>query len=68
LALDGYVTNKQAAEITQLYLNLDEYDKKALVFPPKFKKKSKGLFLKKKACGHIGTAAMARYNIINSRL
>jgi hypothetical protein len=28
--LSNYVTNKQAAEITQLYHNLDEYDKKAL--------------------------------------
>ena len=64
LALNGHVTNKRAAEITQLYLNLDEYDRKALVFPPKFKR-AKGRFLKKKTSGHIGTAAMARYNIIN---
>ncbi|CAB4038731.1 Leucine rich repeat containing, partial [Paramuricea clavata] len=38
---------------------MDEYDKKVLMFPPKFKK-AKCLFLKKKASGHIDTAAMAR--------
>ena len=38
LALDGHVTNKQAAEIKQLHLNLEEFDRKALVFTPKFKK------------------------------
>ncbi len=54
LALDGHVTNKQAAEITQLYRNLDEYDRKALTFAPRWKK-AKGRFLKKKASGHIGT-------------
>ena len=62
LALDGHVTNKQADEITQLYLDLEEYDKKALVFMPKYKK-AKGRFLKKKASGHIGTEAMARHVI-----
>ena len=59
LALDGHVTNKQVKEITQLYHNLDEYDKQALVFKPKFKK-AKGRFLKKKSSGHTGTDAMAR--------
>ena len=41
LAFDGqfgHVTNKQANEIKKLYLDLDEYDKKAIVFSPKFKK------------------------------
>ena len=60
LTLNGHVTNKQAAEITKLYHNLDEYDKKALVFAPKLKN-PKGRFLKKKVSGHIGTEAMARY-------
>ena len=41
LALDGNVTNKQADEITQLYLDLEEYDKKPLAFLPKFKKAKK---------------------------
>jgi hypothetical protein len=61
---DGHVTNKQAAEITQLYHNLDEYDKKALAFAPRWKK-SKGRFLKKKSSGHIGTEAMAKYKLNN---
>jgi hypothetical protein len=65
LALDGHVTNKQVAEITQLYHNLDEYDKKALAFPPRYKK-AKGRFLKKKSSGHIGTEAMARYKSNNN--
>ena len=34
----GHVTNKQANEVKKLYLDLDEYDKKAIVFSPKFKK------------------------------
>ncbi len=59
------VTNKQAAEITQLYRNLDEYDRKALEFTPRWKK-AKGRFLKKKASGHIGTEAMARYKLNNN--
>jgi hypothetical protein len=60
LALDSHVTNKQAGEIKQLYLNLDEYDKKPLMFSPRYKK-AKGRFLKKKKTGHVGTEAMARY-------
>ncbi|CAB3994603.1 Hypothetical predicted protein [Paramuricea clavata] len=59
LALDSHFTNKQAGEIKQLYLNLDEYDKKPLVFSPRYKK-AKGRFLKKKKTGHVGTEAMAR--------
>ena len=62
LALDGHVTNRQANEIKQLYLNLEEYDKKALVFTPRYKK-AKGRFLKKKSSGHVGTEAMARYQL-----
>ena len=60
LALDGHVTNKQANEMKILYLDLDEYDKKAIAFFPKFKK-AKGEFLKKKSTRHVGTEAMARY-------
>ena len=62
---DGHVTNKQAAEISQLYRNLDEYDRKALTFEPRWKK-PKGRFLKKKASGHIGTEAMAKYKLNNN--
>ena len=54
----------QAAEITQLFHNLDEYDKKALGFAPGWKK-SKGWFLKKKFSGHIGTEPIARYKLNN---
>ena len=64
LALDGHVTNKQTAEITKLYNNLEEYDKKALVFKPRYKK-AKGRFLKKKSSGHVGIEAMARYVVHN---
>ena len=57
LALDGqfsHVTNKQANEIKKLYLDLDEYEKKAIVFSQSSKKP-------KKSTGHVGTEAMARY-------
>ena len=67
LALDGHVTNKQAAEIKQLHLNLEEFDRKALVFTPRFKK-AKGRFLKKKSSGHVGTEEMAGYNTTNAKL
>ena len=59
LSLDGYVTNRQAEEIKQLYANLEEVDKKPLVFAPKFRK-GKGKFHKKNKSGHVGTDAMAR--------
>ena len=51
------VTNKQfghANEIKKLYLDLDEYEKKAIVFSQSSKKP-------KKSTGHVGTEAMARY-------
>jgi hypothetical protein len=38
LALDGNVSNKQAAEISRLYHNLEGYDKKDLIFPSRYKK------------------------------
>jgi hypothetical protein len=53
-------TNRLTSEIKQLYLNFDEYDKKPLMFSPRYKK-AKGRFLKKKKTGHVGTEAMARY-------
>jgi hypothetical protein len=65
LALDGHVTNKQATEIARLYHNLEDYDRKALVFTP-IAKKANGRFLKKKASGHIGTEPMARYKMTNN--
>lgn len=59
LSLDGYVTNRQADQIKQLYHNLEEVDKKSIAFTPKYKQ-GKGRFHKKKKSGHVGTDSMAR--------
>ena len=57
------VSNMQAREITQLYANLDDYDKKPIMFKPRPVRHPKGRFAQSKAnrSGHVTIEAMKRY-------
>ena len=60
LTVTSYVTDAQIDKIKQLYDDLEEFDRRPLKFPPRYKK-AKGRFKQtKNRSAHIGIEALAR--------
>ncbi|KAJ7384065.1 hypothetical protein OS493_024079 [Desmophyllum pertusum] len=60
LNLGAYVTNAEVDNIKRLHADLDEYDRRALTFTPRYKK-GKGRFKQSKnRSAHVGVESMAR--------